>query len=238
MMRYYDILITLILTMALWLGSTQTHAFDLFEADRGKPPPPPPPLIKQSQIPNPFRLRQQEIPHKTQKSRKAMPPQKDFFLRGTSRIGDFRSVILKGPDNKDFIQHFNNNGRTLIEPRPDYPYKGYYLLVVEAREVKIEYPAESPCRKSNEKKGLTCSETDGGKTALLALTQSKALPTPKPRISKTKKAADAKKRREEKRKKRQEQYKNFKRKVIKDEDVPEGMRVVRTPFGDRLVPKK
>ncbi|HID99598.1 MAG TPA: hypothetical protein EYP59_04825, partial [Thiotrichaceae bacterium] len=38
--------------------------------------------------------------------------------------------------------------------------------------------------------------------------------------------------------KRKELYKNFQKRVIKDEDVPPGMRVVRTPFGDRLVPIK
>ncbi|MCK5521802.1 MAG: hypothetical protein KAI83_01595 [Thiomargarita sp.] len=39
-------------------------------------------------------------------------------------------------------------------------------------------------------------------------------------------------------KKRKQQFQGFKRKVIKDEDVPPCMRVVRTLFGDRLVPKK
>jgi hypothetical protein len=44
------------------------------------------------------------------------------------------------------------------------------------------------------------------------------------------------KQREEEFKKRQQVYSQFQRTVIKDEDVPPGMRVVRTPFGDRLVP--
>jgi|GEM_PF-836275 len=47
---------------------------------------------------------------------------------------------------------------------------------------------------------------------------------------------DEQRRREEEQKRRAEIYKNFKRQVIKDEDVPPGMRVVHTPFGDRLVP--
>ncbi len=230
-MKYNNIPITLILTIALCLSNIQTQAFDLFEKDRGKPPPPPPrPIIsakRQAQLPNPFRLRQQE--RKTQKSRKPLPPQKDFLLRGTSRIGDKRMVILKGPDNKDFIQSLKDNVRTEIKHNK---YQGYYLLSVEAREVQIEYPTESPCRKSNEEKGLECSQTDEGKTATLSLKRRKALPSPKkpPPVSKKQKKRD--------KKKRQQQYKGFKRKVIKDEEVPPGMRVVRTPFGDRLVPKK
>lgn len=43
---------------------------------------------------------------------------------------------------------------------------------------------------------------------------------------------------DELRKKRAERYKNFKPKVIRDDEVPPGMKVVRTPFGDRLVPLK
>ncbi|OQW91363.1 MAG: hypothetical protein BWK78_04870, partial [Thiotrichaceae bacterium IS1] len=35
-----------------------------------------------------------------------------------------------------------------------------------------------------------------------------------------------------------EKYKNFQRQFIRDEDVPPGMRIVHTPFGDRLVPNK
>ncbi|RKZ37555.1 MAG: hypothetical protein DRQ49_16035 [Gammaproteobacteria bacterium] len=234
-MKYNNIPIIGILTTALCLSSIQTQAFDLFEEDRGKPPPPPPPppitaAKQQAQLPNPFQLRQQKKPRKTQKSRKPLPPQKDFFLRGTSRIGDKRMVVLKGPDNKEFIQRFKNNTRTEIKHEI---HKGYYLINVEAREIKIEYPAESPCRKSNEEKGLLCSETDEGKTATLSLKQRKALPAPKPP-----KKAKTKQRAKDKRAKLREQFKGFKKKVIKDEDVPPGMRVVRTPFGDRLVPKK
>jgi hypothetical protein len=235
-MKYNNIPIIGILTIALCLSNIQTQAFDLFEKDRGKPPPPPPPprpiisAKRQAQIPNPFRLRQQEQTRKTQKSRKPLPPQKDFLLRGTSRIGDKRMAILKAPDNKDFIQPLKDNVRTEIKHDK---YQGYYLLSVDARQVQIEYPAESPCRKSNEEKGLECSQTDEGKTATLSLKRRKALPSPRkpPPVSKKPKKRDNKK-------KRKQQYKGFKRKVIKDEDVPPGMRVVRTPFGDRLVPKK
>jgi hypothetical protein len=184
------------------------------------------------------RLPLKRIPKKTvprQPARpKKPPPQKDFMIIGTSRIGDRRAVVLKGPDNKEFIQYFENNQRTAIKGYPDY-----YLVSVEAREVKIEYSTEFPCSEDKQEKALTCEQSNNGKTfAVLKLKQRKALPPAKqpkkPQLS----AADKAKKRAEAQKKRKELYKNFKRKVIKDEDVPPGMRVVRTPFGDRLVPIK
>ena len=247
-MKY--ILTILTITIFGLLGGIQVEAFDLFEPDRGKPPPspspPPPPKPKivstsksKSKSPSkpltsPF-LKARKLPPPRPRKPKKLLPQKDFMLVGTSQIGEKRAVILKGPDNKEFIQRFEKNIRT--------PIKGYdnrYILVdVKAREVQIEYPQDSPCRKDRPKKGLTCSEDQ--KLATLKLERRKALApkrkpvvTPKPPRRQT--ARDRK--REQERKKRKKLYKNFKRQVIKDEDVPPGMRVVRTPFGDRLVPLK
>jgi hypothetical protein len=234
-------------TLALSL-CTNAQSFDLFNPDRGKKPSPPRPksvskrVIKRP-LSNPF-VRSHKLPSPRKRPperKKPLPPQKDFELRGTSRIGDKRAVVLRGPDNKDFIQYFRSKdkestpaGHTGV--KIESTYQGYYLLTVEPREIKIEYPTESPCRKSKEEKGLICDE--GGQTATLKLTHGKALPpqtSPTPKKPPQKTAAE---KREENRKKRREIYKNFKRKVIKDEDVPPGMRVIRTPFGDRLVPIK
>ena len=241
-MRPNNILTTLAITVSLLLVTAQASTFDLFNPDRSKPPPLPPDKGHTSSphiLLNPFRARPKP-------SRRAQPPkktlpQKDFTLRGTSRIGNKRAVILKGPDNKEFIQYFKE------KDKKDTPeghigvsikgYSDYYLLSVEAREVQIEYPAESPCRQSNEKNGLECNPADEGLTATLSLKRRQAIQAPKsPKRPKT--AAQKAKKREADRKKREKVYKNFKRRVIKDEDVPPGMRVVRTPFGDRLVPKK
>jgi hypothetical protein len=148
--------------------------------------------------------------------------QRDFVLQGTSRIGSRRAVVLKAPNNKQFILYFEDNVVTEIKD-----YEGYYLLSVEPREIVIEYPEDAPCRKSNPKKGIICNEQDEGRTALLSLERNKIVAAsssqPQTAVAST----------EEKPKKSK-----FKRKVIKEEDVPPGMRVVHTPFGDRLIPVK
>ena len=238
------------ITLVLFFSSRASYSFDLFDPDRGKPPPPTPKVTtplstaNKKSPPNPFVQARKLPPPRPQLKKKEPPPppQRDFVLRGTSRIGDKRVVVLTGFDNKEFIQRLENNQRTPIAGYPDY-----YLLSVEPREIRIEYPTESPCRQDNPQKGLKCNKADEGKTAILSLKQGKALPPPPPpkpqnttqsaRSSGLSKEEQAKKRKEE-RERRQKLYKNFKRQVIKDEDVPPGMRVVRTPFGDRLVPIK
>jgi hypothetical protein len=201
--------------------------FDIFDSERGKPPPEPVVEKPSKPLPTPFK-QSSKPPSRPTPPKIELKPQKDFTLQGTSRIGEKRTVILKGPDNKEFVQRFENNRRTPIKD-----YEGYYLLSVGAREIQIEYPEDAPCREPNEQKGVLC---DDERIATLSLTRRKALPPakkPKP----TKKSSDAE-RREQARKRREERRKKFQRKVIKDEDVPPGMRVVHTPFGDRLVPIK
>jgi hypothetical protein len=235
------------------LFSNHTWGFDLFNPDRGKPASPkivPPPTLSTSvrgQLPEPFpRARKPLSP--IPKPPKPLLPQKDFVLRGTSLIGKQRSVVLKGPDNKEFVQKLEDGQRTSITGYPNY-----YLLEVNAREIQLEYPTDAPCRTDNPQKGIKCNKVDNGKTVVLSLKRQRALP-PKPVPKKpstasssagkrskrpaSKRLEEIRARREAARKKREELYKNFQRRVIKDEDVPPGMRVVRTPFGDRLVPIK
>jgi hypothetical protein len=235
------------------LFSSHSLGFDLFNPDRGKPPAPqivPPPTLPTSarggQLPEPFPRARKPLPP-IPKPPKPLLPQKDFILRGTSLIGKQRSVVLKGPDNKEFIQKLETDQRTPITGYPDY-----YLLSVNAREIQLEYPTDAPCRTDNPQQGIKCNKENNGKTVVLSLQRQQALPPkPVPKKPSTSQTAAGKRskrpattleeikaRREAARKKREELYKNFKRRVIKDEDVPPGMRVVRTPFGDRLVPIK
>jgi len=235
----------LIITLSLLFCSTPASAFDLFNPDRGKPPPAPPappkatstvkkPTKPKRKLINPFKARVSKKTSRKRQKPKKLPPQKDFELQGTSRFGSRRAAVLKGPDNKTFIQYFENNTRTPLKLEG---FEEYYLVSVKAREVQIEYPADFPCHKDKPKKGLKCDKIANGKTvAVLNLKRNEALPAPKPKASPKKTAKKLSK--EDEQKKRKELYKNFKKRVIKDEDVPAGMRVVRTPFGDRLVPLK
>ncbi len=202
--------------------------FDLFNADRGKPkkviPPPPPPSE------NPFldAAKRKPVPPKRNVP---PPPQKDFTLRGISIIGSRKSVILQAVDGKQYLRRWLTKGPTPISGIAGY--EDYAILKIEPKEVLIRYPKKSPCRRSNDKVGITC-KSDGN--AILGfmhrnpIVQAKPTPLQKSSPASTEKA-------EAKKAKLKEVYKNFKRKVIKDEDVPPGMRVVRTPFGDRLVPE-
>ena len=244
--------------LALLLSSSAYSDFDLFNPDRGKPPPLPPgpfipknkntttsrPKLPTNTLPSlPFIQSRKQSPPRRLLPPIKLPPQKDFELRGTSIIGSYRTAILKGPNGKEFIQRLEeqqetpagNVGTRITEKMTGYD---YYLLDVVQREIKIEYPKESPCRDSNEEKGLKCEEDQ--KIAVLTLRSLKALPSgklAKPKVAKPPKTnTTARKKRHTERDKRKQLYRNFKRRVIKDEEVPPGMRVVRTPFGDRLVP--
>lgn len=166
-----------------------------------------------------YKKTQKAIKKRVKKRR--LKRQRDFVLQGTSRIGSRRAVVLKAPNNKQFVLYFEDNVVTEIKD-----YEGYYVLSVEPREIVIEYPEDAPCRKSNPKKGIICNEQDEGRTALLSLERNKIVAASS---SQPQTAAST----EEKPKKSK-----FKRKVIKEEDVPPGMRVVHTPFGDRLIPVK
>jgi hypothetical protein len=259
--------IVLTILALLFSGSAKSD-FDLFNPDRGKPPPPPPaPKPPPPPPPKPFTASKAKtkpkLPNNTlpalpfiQSRKKSpprrllppikLPPQKNFELRGTSIIGSYRAAILKGPDGKEFLQALGDleetpagNSGVKIKNSAKIAGYDYYLLDVEQRKIKIEYPQESPCRDSNTEKGLQCEEEQ---IAVLKLISLKALPTRKPakpkvtKPPKQKTTARARTKRQTERDKRKQLYRNFKRRVIKNDEVPPGMRVVRTPFGDRLVP--
>ncbi len=244
------------LLLCLYLPITYAQDFNLFDPERGRPPPAPP----KSQTPpsNPFAPK---IPPKPvtppPPPQKQLQPQKDFVLRGTSIIGEKRIAILQAPDGKQIIQYFEGNKKT-----PIVDHTNYFLIGLEAREVVIEYPEDAPCRQSRAEQ-LQCSPDQ--KSAVLKLVALDAIAPPTPPIAPIpapipppqvgnppdgqpvtlspfgqprELTPEEQQKREEERQKRAELYKNFQKRVINPEDVPPGMRLVRTPFGDRLVPEK
>jgi len=228
--------------LLLGIGNS-LYGFDLFDKDRGKPPvmiqPPPPIMPTVKEVPKPPPVMPPVPPPAPP------PPQRDFVLQGTARIGNKWMAVLQAPDGKPIIQEWKNNEKTPLKEYPEYA-----VVKVEARKVVLAYPENSLCRASNVQKGIQCQEN--GKTAALKLQWRDAINPPpepvqpqvqppipmppQPIVEQQQLSPEEIQRREEERKKREELYKNFKRQVIKDEDVPPGMRVIRTPFGDRLVP--
>jgi hypothetical protein len=202
------------------------NLFDLFDAERGKPPEPPAPVIKTE----PEKTIPVNKPKKKTKSKrpKLKPIQKNFTLIGTSLIGKRLTAYLVAPNGKQMIQRLRKNSLNKINGFSDYS-----LLEIKPRSIKILYPDKSPCVKSDEKKGVYCSKDQ--QTATLELKRGKPTKSkikPKPKLTKK----QLKKRNKADIEKRKKLYKNNKRKIIKDEDAPAGMKVLHTPFGDRLIP--
>jgi hypothetical protein len=229
----------------IFANANNALGFDLFDKDRNKPETPPAPKVEPKPIPvNPF----QNIPKPPPKPPVKMLPQQDFVLKGVSQIGERYIVFLEAPNTKTITVDMEDKIRTSV--KNGYP--DYHLIRMTERKVKIDYPENAPCRNPNPQKGIKC--TNGGKSATLEFVVGNPLaPPPDAVVSKNmpdttvnpflaavnknkELSEEEQKKRDAALEKRRELYKNFKRQVIKDEDVPEGMRVVRTPFGDRVVP--
>jgi len=201
--------------------------FDLFDDDRGVEKKPEPPPVQQPPV-------QQPPPPKPKPPPKRLLPQKDFTLRGTSRFGEKYIAVFQTPTNKEFLQSWTPKEANI--PIKLKGFENYRLLKIEPRRVHLAYPDEAPCQKSNlEVNGVEC-QADG--SAILTLVRRQAIAAPKqPIVPVVENPTELQQKPENLPDQRRPQQ-PFKRRVIKDEDVPPGMRVVRTPFGDRLVPDK
>ena len=233
--------LTILLTGICLFASPWTEAqlFDLFDADRGKEKPPAEDVSKKPVNPFANLKNKQGTKPKQSKKPKNKQPQKDFALFGTSRIGSRYTVFLQAPNGQRLTQTWKTGASSPIKDNSDFR-----LMEVNPRGVKIAYPSSAPCDNNNPKKGVKCS--GDGKFATVALMHAKPTATPKappPAQSAQipnpaqQNAEALRQQREAELKRRQELYKNFSPTRIEDKDVPPGMKVVRTPFGDRLVPQ-
>lgn len=184
---------------------------------------------------------------------------KPFVLRGTTRIASRYSAVLQTPTGGDVVVRWRS-GEVAAVPGFD----GYNVSRVAPREVRLTYPEGSEC---DDKIDLGVRCLSGGRTAILSLVRRSAKAAPKP-VQRPAKAGEKKppaanpfqaaldrarsanpagsdpgneeleKKRAAERTARAEKYRNFKPKKINPDEVPAGMKVVHTPFGDRLVPEK
>jgi hypothetical protein len=254
-MRY---LLVLLLCHLAW-PSLAEESFDLFDAERGKEKPPPLPAQPPVEIKPPVTPPKPALP---------APPQKDFTLEGTSRIGARVSAMLVAPDGKKVMQTLRDNQATPIKG-----YEEFKLLSVDARQVEVLYPENSPCRASNLQRGIQCGSD--GKSATLNLLNARALPPSAPPpvpiqpgqpapMDNPFAAALQQANQQANQQAGQppgalnpfapqpspvgmtgnpplapgQAQPDFRPQRIRDEDVPPGMKVIRTPFGDRLVPEQ
>jgi hypothetical protein len=179
----------------------------------------------------------------------AMPSAPAFTLVGTSRIGGRQTATLLSSTGQLVKVDLNAEGDQPIEGFP-----GYRLVRVGSREAAISLPEGMPCLGSRSQ-GVSC-----GADGLVALTLTNAAPVPvaeppvqadgQPVVSEVTETGDvppdnpfAAALRAAAQNERAAgdgqrgpfNAERFQPRRIAPEDVPPGMRVVRTPFGDRLV---
>jgi hypothetical protein len=173
----------------------------------------------------------------------------EFTLVGTSRIGDSYSAILKHRSGDNVVVRTSPGSTTAVTDYPDF-----LLSDVGAGNVSLRYPSDTPCEEHLEQ-GVSC--TSVGNTARLELVNGDALAQRVVQTIGTADEADGSGGAvdpesgepinpfEAIRAARAAGLNpadgpdgganRFTPRRIADEDVPQGMRKVSTPFGDRLV---
>ena len=166
----------------------------------------------------------------------------EFTLVGTSRIGDSYSAILRHRSGESIL--VRSQGNTAIKG-----HAGYSVLSVGAGKLSLRYPASDPCVE-DVRQGVSCAA--GPNTAELVLGTSAPLSRPATSTTFEQRADStepstaqginpfeaiiaAQAGGNDPAQNEGGRGERFVPKRISPEDVPPGMRVVATPFGDRLV---
>ena len=166
----------------------------------------------------------------------------EFTLIGTSHIGSEYSVIIQHRSGDTLIVKTGSNSSTQIPG-----YSGYSILDVGSGSISIRYPEHVSCVEFRDQ-GVSC--TGGGNIAALSLTHGEPLSgneaeTSQATLRLNETAVDEPpinpfealraQQNNAPISGRDEGNERFTPRRILPEDVPAGMRVVSTPFGDRLV---
>ena len=228
-MRYF--IVSFSILFGLFSLPSQSIAFDLFDQNRGKAP------VSNKPTSVKATAKPKAKPKLKPKSTKKGPPPKqlDFILKGVSRLGQNFYVSLHTPNKKDISVSWKK-GQSL----PIAGHDGYHLKAVRAREVEIAYPKNAPCRENRQGNGVLCKTNQLALVSLLRGKPSAAKSTGSMRrkvIAKNKSTAakQAKAKTIPSQAERHFSNNRQQKNSIKPEDVPEGMKVVKTPFGERLV---
>jgi len=171
-----------------------------------------------------------------------------FVLVGTSQIGDKHKARLRTPDGQTVTLDLDPSGRT---PVPGYP--GYEISSVGARELEIRHPANAPCM-PNREQGVSCTGTHQARLQLataapvvrqqpanavqvetvegVQVINAEGNPPPENPFAAALRAA---RERGEVDPAAAREGARFRPRRIDPSEVPPGARLVRTPFGDRIV---
>ena len=166
----------------------------------------------------------------------------EFTLIGTSHIGSEYSVIIQHRGGDTLIVKADSNSSTQIPG-----YSGYSILEVGSGSISIRYPDDVSCVEFRDQ-GVSCA--GGGNIAALSLTNGEPLSDNAAEVSQLTAGSSETavndplinpfealraQRNNEAVSTRDGDNERFTPRRILPEDVPSGMRVVSTPFGDRLV---
>jgi len=174
----------------------------------------------------------------------------EFTLLGTSRIGDSYSAILRHKSGESILVRSQANTATAIEG-----HAGYSVLSVGTGKLSLRYPASVPCEEDVEQ-GVSCAVSPN--TAELVLATSAPLSrsvlsaalegqseqvdsanAPEPPVAPIANPFEALRAAQvdgdNPAQNNDGADNRFSPRRISPKDVPSGMRVVSTPFGDRLV---
>ena len=184
-------------------------------------------------------------PNRSARESRVTSAEPEFTLIGTSRIGNAHSVMVRHKSGEILRVKANGNGNTAIAD-----FDGYSLVNVASGAVSISFPANNPCREFTDQ-GVRCS--GAGNIAELVLATGEPLPAsvslaspasapasgeivestdtePANPFEALRNAGTAPAGQDE-----DNAGRRFTPRRISPDDVPEGMRIIATPFGDRLV---
>ena len=174
----------------------------------------------------------------------------EFTLLGTSRIGDSYSAILRHKSGESILVRSQANTATAIED-----HAGYSVLDVGPGKLSLRYPASVPCEEDVEQ-GVSCAVSSNTAELVLATSTPLSRPALSATLERQSEQTDSANSSEppvalvanpfEALRAAQVDGDNpaqnndgadnrFSPRRISPDDVPSGMRVVSTPFGDRLV---
>jgi len=168
------------------------------------------------------------------------PSEPTFTLVGTVRVGDSTAIVLRHSSGDQVRVEYA--GR----PAPIAGYEGFFVSSVTGRSVAIRHPSSSPCV-AIEDKGVDCDQADN--TSHVRLTTATAISAASEALRDMQDLSDdtpqeepvnpfdAVRRRAENGAPASSlgESQRFRPRRIDPADIPPGMRVVSTPFGDRLV---
>ncbi|MEX0739229.1 MAG: hypothetical protein WD071_07800 [Pseudohongiella sp.] len=179
-----------------------------------------------------------------------------FALIGTSRFGERYRVSVRDSSGEVITVDAGDGGSAAI---PGHP--GFRVTRVESRHVLLEQPANSPCFEFRDQ-GVTCESDNMTRLALATAEAIAPPPEPERRRDRSNEDRDsqdadaseqegddrpqnpfaaalqaARERGEPDAAATRAEAQRFRPRRIDPADVPEGYRLVRTPFGDRVVPE-